>query len=319
MSIRLKVLFACLGFLVISVSAGMFERYQDAKLGALTMDVYDKALIGVKYAQKVQIDFTRLKASGNHTILLTAYENVQLQALLEDLDIAIDRAISAKGKAAAIAVRAKLSDLPEQVSQGNLGVWEEIDSNLDHLVQQYTADGFTYRIRAEDLIDASDRWVVGVISISILLTIAITLLLIRAIVPPLQRATSVALAIAGGRLDNEIKPRGRDETALLLCSLATMQGSIRSARDELVRGVCEPSRRQRPRRPGSLSSPRRVSTHGARSRRAGGFTHRPQCFRRADPVCTAGEHQPCGVWIMNPAIDPIYETGPVHQYVVVET
>jgi signal transduction histidine kinase len=233
MSIRLKVLFACLGFLAISVSAGMFERYQDAKLGALTMDVYDKALIGVKYAQKVQIDFTRLKASGNHTILLTAYENAQLQALLEDLDIAIDRAISAKGKAAAIAVRAKLSDLPEQVSQRNLGVWEEIDSDLDHLVQQYTADGFTYRIRAEDLIDASDRWVVGVISISILLTIAITLLLIRAIVPPLQRATSVALAIAGGRLDNEINPRGRDETALLLRSLATMQGSIRSARDEL--------------------------------------------------------------------------------------
>jgi signal transduction histidine kinase len=233
MSIRLKVLLACLGFLVISATAGMFERYQDAKLGELTMDTYDKALIGVKYAQKVQIDFTRLKASDNHAILLTAYGNAQLQTLLEDLDIAIERAISAKGKAAAIAVRTQLGDLPEQVSQGHLGVWDEIDANLDHLVQQYTADGFTYRIRAEDLIDASDRWVIGVISVSILLTIIITLLLIRAIVPPLRRATDVALAIAGGRLDNEISPRGRDETALLLRSLATMQGSIRSARDEL--------------------------------------------------------------------------------------
>src|ERR1700691_2671513 len=135
MSIRLKGLLACLGFLVISATAGMLERYHDAKLSELTMDTYDKALIGVKYAQKVQIDFTRLKASDNHAILLTAYGNAQLQTLLEDLDIAIERAISAKGKAAAIAVRTQLGDLPEQVSQGHLGVWDEIDANLDHLVQ----------------------------------------------------------------------------------------------------------------------------------------------------------------------------------------
>ena len=79
--------------------------------------------------------------------------------------------------------------------------------------------------------------------------------------------------------------------------LARGRAHCRTAGDELVRGVCDTSRRrQGPRRSGSVSSAGRISAHGARSGRAGGFAHRPQCFRCADPVCAAGEHLARGFW-----------------------
>ena len=59
---------------------------------------------------------------------------------------------------------------------------------------------------------------------------------------------------------------------------------------QLVRGVRDAARRQGPRRSGGLSPAGRVPAHGARPGRAGGFAHRPQCLRRADPLCAAGEH-----------------------------
>ena len=44
----------------------------------------------------------------------------------------------------------------------------------------------------------------------------------------------------------------------------------------------------------------RVPAHGARPGREGGHAHRPQRLRRADPLCAAGEHLPCGVWPVGP-------------------
>jgi methyl-accepting chemotaxis protein-1 (serine sensor receptor) len=55
----------------------------------------------------------------------------------------------------------------------------------------------------------------------------------RMIVRPLNQAVEVAQAVAGGDLTLAVRPRGRDETAMLLTALAEMQQQL----TRLVRGV----------------------------------------------------------------------------------
>ena len=47
MSIRIKVLLACLGFLAVTLALGFYGREQQRDMGALAVDIYDNAFTGV--------------------------------------------------------------------------------------------------------------------------------------------------------------------------------------------------------------------------------------------------------------------------------
>jgi len=229
MSINAKLTLACLGFLAISIAVGIFTWVQERNLGSLSMTVYDKALIGVNYARKVQTEFVRVEAAL-HGLQKPADDSqlrVQLADLLDDLDVATERAMTAKSRAAAVTIRARIAALA-QPSNGNamFGALPAIDTDLGKLVDMYTADGFTYRIRTEQVIADSDFWLILVSSAAIVLSIAIAFSLRQAILPPIGNAVRVAVQIASGRLDNKIETGGRSETSVLLRSLDAMQTAI---------------------------------------------------------------------------------------------
>ena len=229
MPIRAKILLGCLGFLAVTVVLGLYLRDQENRLGQLSMDVYDNALIGVSYVHKVQTKFVRLAAAarGSAAPFADPKARTGLDDVVADLDIAIERAISEKGRSAARHVRMDLLALASQASKSRRdALWAEIDEHLDKLVQKYTADGFMYRVRTERLVEATDLAVTIALCVAVLLAIAITYTLGQAIVPPLNRAVGIAMSIAEGRLDNEIVANGKSETARLLVSLRTMQASI---------------------------------------------------------------------------------------------
>ncbi|PKO85272.1 MAG: hypothetical protein CVU18_21000 [Betaproteobacteria bacterium HGW-Betaproteobacteria-12] len=73
----------------------------------------------------------------------------------------------------------------------------------------------------------------GLLVVAILLAIAGGALLVAAIVGPIRKAIGHFEGIAEGRLTDEIDVSGRDETGLLLCDLATMQGSLKAMLDEI--------------------------------------------------------------------------------------
>jgi len=52
MSVRWKILIGCLAFVAIIIALGIFTRAQESELGALAIDVYDNALVGVTYLTK---------------------------------------------------------------------------------------------------------------------------------------------------------------------------------------------------------------------------------------------------------------------------
>ncbi|MBV8165587.1 MAG: methyl-accepting chemotaxis protein, partial [Alphaproteobacteria bacterium] len=147
-------------------------------------------------------------------------------AVLDDLQVAEQRAISENGRKLANALAAKLQPLKTPSAAPTAAQLEQIGADFNQLVEAYAADGFEFRLSAETLITESQRNTYIAIGVSIVFALLVTLALSQAIVPPIKRGVRIASAIAQGKLDNAITARGRSETAELLRALALMQSAI---------------------------------------------------------------------------------------------
>jgi aerotaxis receptor len=99
---------------------------------------------------------------------------------------------------------------------------------------QNLADGANQRyIEAEEHYAAIRNLSIGLIVVAILLAIGAAAWLVSSIVGSIRKAISHFAAIAEGRLTEEVDIDGRDETGLLLCNLATMQGTLKAMLDEI--------------------------------------------------------------------------------------
>jgi aerotaxis receptor len=74
---------------------------------------------------------------------------------------------------------------------------------------------------------------IGSLVFAMLLAIIGGALLVRAIVDPIRKAIGYFERISEGKLTDDVDITGRDETGLLLCNLATMQGTVKAMLDEI--------------------------------------------------------------------------------------
>ena len=74
---------------------------------------------------------------------------------------------------------------------------------------------------------------IGSLVFAVLLAIIGGALLVRAIVDPIRKAIGYFERISEGKLTDDVDITGRDETGLLLCHLATMQGTVKAMLDEI--------------------------------------------------------------------------------------
>jgi methyl-accepting chemotaxis protein len=227
MSIRLRIVGACLLFVLIMSGLGLFARSLESKMSNLAISIYDNAFIGVNYTHIVQTGFVRFAGERGHAsgAALDDAARTQIGKLIDNLDVANERAMSDKSRALAKSIRDRLTAMRSGPAPGDATL-AQIDKDLGKLVTNYAADAFAYRGRADDLVNESDHWLMSAIGVALGLAIVIAFGLIRSIVPPIKRAVAIAGAIAEGRLDNPIASRGRSEPARLLAALAVMQDSI---------------------------------------------------------------------------------------------
>ncbi len=68
----------------------------------------------------------------------------------------------------------------------------------------------------------------GFLAVLLLVVVPFSLLLLRSITRPLAQVTSLARAVAGGNLDVDIRPTGRDEVAVLEEGLRDMVGKLKT-------------------------------------------------------------------------------------------
>jgi len=227
MSIRLRIILACLVLLGCVVALGVFSRTQQNQLGDAAKSIYDSAFMGVNYARKSQIDFLQFMASYKSGGAVTDDERQLLGTTLDDLDVAVERAMTDKARDIAKNARAQIALLHDQQG-GSIesAATEDITKNLNKLTNRYANDGSNYRDHVGDMIDASNKLLNEAVAACALIAFIIAVLLIRSIVPPLRQAVKVASSIAEGNLDNQIKAKGRSETAQLLQALSVMQTAI---------------------------------------------------------------------------------------------
>jgi len=230
MPIRLTVLFICLSYVAITLFVVLFSHQQEAKLGRVALSIYDDAFVGVNYAHKSQADFIRFVDDHNtrETAAIVAGDDEKLGRLIDNLNIAIERAMSDRGRDLAMKIHGQILDIKAQ-PPGTLLQKDElktIDTELNKLVDRYNADGIIYRTHSSELVASSRKWLTGVLYGAVVLALIMALILQRAVIPPIIQAVEVAKSIEKGKLDNKIVAKGRSETAVLLGALAKMQSSI---------------------------------------------------------------------------------------------
>ena len=223
MSIRSKILAGCLALTLLSGWLGLFAQGAERRLGRVALDIYDNAFMAVSYLREAQIDFARLAADPQGA----GHMGDRAQEVLDDLDVVRDRAMSARGRTQAAALRARAALLLPGLAT-HQAESATVQRDFDRLVETFADDGFRYRRRVGLLVKSQVRRTSLAIGASLLAALAITMLLSRLIAPPVRRAVRIAQSIAAGRLDNEIVSKGRGETGDLLRALSTMQSAIAS-------------------------------------------------------------------------------------------
>jgi signal transduction histidine kinase len=225
MTIRFKILLACFALVAITGSLGTFAWSQERELGALATGIYDNAVVGVSYAQKARTDFVRAAADASTGKALSRED---MLPVMEELDVARERAITPVARAFAAQIRTDIAKLTGFHAAADLKArLTRLDAELGDLAAKYTADSFIYRVKTDRAIARTTFWAKVAVAVAILLSLLCAFLLEEAIVPPIRRAVTIASAVAAGELNNEIHSgNGHSETTRLLSALAAMQHSV---------------------------------------------------------------------------------------------
>ncbi len=256
MSVTFKILIANLAMTLVTIGLGLYALQGERTLGDTALRMYDQAFMSVNFARSGQTRFERVKTlyAAAAMVAPTASQQTERQRLLgvargapgtpapapnrtavheaigsvlDDLDVAIERAMSDTTRNAARQLRGKVAAF----ASGNAdpAALARASTAFDDVIESFAQDGYAFRSDAETGMIRNQHWTRIVVGGAIGLGVLFTVMLARSVVPALRRAAAVATAVADGRLDNQIRlPRriGRSETAKLLLALSHMQARI---------------------------------------------------------------------------------------------
>lgn len=112
-------------------------------------------------------------------------------------------------------------------------LYAEMRRDGEALIQEFARSAEKNFAAADERYRSIRNITIGSLIAALLLAIAGGAMLIRAIVAPLRKAIVHFEGISEGRLTDDIDVSGRDETGILLCNLATMQGTLKAMLDEI--------------------------------------------------------------------------------------
>ncbi|MBC8128717.1 MAG: EAL domain-containing protein [Rhizobiaceae bacterium] len=241
MSIKLKLLVGCLCLTFVTLILGTFAQNSQKQIGTLAVQIYDDALIATNALRSAQNAVYRLQSKlgrmadplqGGVAIdpANVALLKTEIVAILSELRLAKDGALSADGHGAVDLLRQRLSRLrftdgaiSHRLLMRQIGA---LDDEFSAAVRIFGADAYRVRSTVTTMVRSSVNRTWLAMALAGLVALLISVALSRAIVPALRSAMKVAKSISEGKFDNDIRVSGRSETAELLNALAVMQDSI---------------------------------------------------------------------------------------------
>ncbi|KJU79025.1 chemotaxis protein [Ectopseudomonas oleovorans] len=250
---------AALGFGLVALLVlllGAFSLFQMTEMRKQSEAVDQDWLPSVMALGEVSQDILRLRAVTLRLMLNREPDELQrnlrladdLRAALSEADSSYEKLISSSDERGLYEGfrRAEAGYLQEQgkivafVRQGN---FDDAIAVTRGTLNQH-ADDMTRALRelselnrkgasgaareAGRVFDSARTWVVVMMALAALATVALALLLTRSIVAPLSEAVWVAEVVASGDLTQVIHAEGSDEPARLLAALKSMQQSLRN-------------------------------------------------------------------------------------------
>jgi len=233
--------FVAMGLLIAAL--GGYGLYVLQAAGGFVVQLYDRPLMAINYDRAASLDFAgmdkeMLRRAGAATDQERAAIDKKIEHLSklfgEDLAVAAARSVHDDEKA----VIAQIHDLvdrwnelrrsPGAASIKDLGaVAAKVMERFDVLAELATGHSFVQRRKVVADVAFFEYTSGAALILALLLSGGITLVLVRRIIRPLRNAAAIADRIAAGELQAPIPDEVRDETGLLLQSMAVMQQNIR--------------------------------------------------------------------------------------------
>jgi HAMP domain-containing protein len=204
MSVRLRILAMSCGFMIIIFTLGALAQRQVTQMGRLAIDIYDHAFMGMSYVDQAQVAFLRLSGAHAGGQPVAAGE---VQAVLDQLGVALERAASGRTRTAGEQVAAALRGLPQVPAAELARRLNETGQALTRLVKRYAADGLDARDAAEELASSSQRTVLIQIGIAVACALGLGWGVGRSLSRPLVQLVRVIKGLAAGELELQMAPR----------------------------------------------------------------------------------------------------------------
>lgn len=186
MSISQKILvISCLMVCAI-LSLAVLSLRTSAQLGESGLGLYDKAFVGVHYAQTAQTLFTKVEARSPQLPLTSDDDLEALNKAVDTLDVAVDRASTDRERTQAIALRRSLKALADPAADARPTL-AAVSKQFRRLVQRYADDAFERRNQTESLIADSNRQLIAISAASVGVALVLATVLILSVARPLKR------------------------------------------------------------------------------------------------------------------------------------
>ena|GEM_PF-1534976 len=233
MSIRYKLIALITLMIAAMIVLAGVATFTIGRFGQIADSLYDNAFVGVHYAHKVDVGFVRLEDSRRAAPsgALGVVEKDNLQNILGDLDVAIERAPTPREKQLAIAVRAQI------VTLANAPAWDpreadEIDATLSKIVQRFADRALDFRTSVDDLLDKFKLLLGVTIIASLLVALSGAGLLVFQLVPPLRALRRLASEGSSALGDAPLMGRG-DEIGEVARALSSAQLEVHQTLETL--------------------------------------------------------------------------------------
>jgi signal transduction histidine kinase/HAMP domain-containing protein len=240
-SIGVKIFGASVITWLMTAGLGLYSLYLLEQAEKIVEQTYDKPLMATNFARAASLNFALMDkeillrtAPGADTAASDARIETLSETFLADLGIAEERALADDEIAVISEIKVafhewnevRRSDLPDKQARLT-GLGTHIVDRFDVLIELIAGHSFVERRKAVWAIASFETSTTVATWGALMLSAVITFLLARRIIKPLSEAATVAERIADGELDAPIPPGSKDETGLLLQSMAVMQSSIR--------------------------------------------------------------------------------------------